>query len=1056
MTINSVVNSQVNRIRRVLHRNSDIAILGRTSDPQSDVAVSGSPGYWWVRKMQAGHTYGPPSKVRGCTIPIDMTPGTPVMMGEIEGEDAVLGPDFAGALARNLNPLKSAVQDPNANNPLFVNQQMITTGFPQVVEGTLKVAIRGWLVLDPEDVTWRKFEKQSPDLTIPAAGLHCAAVISVLRDYSDIEIQYSTSKDVAIQLDVDDLNEAWGLMSDPTNTPMGSFDVGNGITQLTDANRWLDIRQLWSLIGTVGTVTSVSWVTHDGVSASITTPSTGVIITPSLGAITPNSSAAKGTAGAGFYEDVAQSVDPAAPAVTGVRMFADASGYPAFRVKNGSDTFTRLFAGVLTAKRTYALPDASGTVALTSATGQGYVMTAPTVSTDNVVSAATATIRALALKTTDDNTTTKLLEFLSSANAVTASVGATGLAVFAGINSTPIGATTPAAVTATVLAADIIKQTSPANTTLSSDSFTFSKSYHILTPQTGFIDNLSTINGGTQGDILVIQAAAGQIITLLPGVGNILSNTQAASQTISADICYLLYYNGSNWVDFFPPKIVANVITSGTLSGVTVVVRDGTFTIQNSSTSSKQAQFDLSPITASTTRTYSLPDANGTIALTNTVGQGFVVTAPAASANNVVSAATTTIRTLALKTTDNNTTNNLLEFLSSANAVLAHVGATGLAAFAGIDSTPIGATTPAAVTATTYAMSSTLSAGTQAVLFSPAMSNLSSFQGMYQFGGTLQQATNVPAIFSVNAIIKPTTNLSQIIGVLFIPQISDLSGTSKNVTVTQAFLGRVDTAASYAGTITAVYDFYAANSSKAGGTISNQFGFYAEDMTSGAANYAIFTNKGLVSHGDQVSVTGSQDVVQVVVTGNGTQTNPLQTWNTSTPTVVATISGIGVATFDPIDSATNTILYLTSGHESSGTPAANFGAGYKAQAKDSTTAAQTLLTLDSYWTTATHASRTSQTDLKAYDTAARTAISIAANGSVAQLGFYGTTPVSKQTDGAALTNNVTSGGTTDTIANFTSLSVYATDAATIRNDIFQLARKIKIVDDAMRAYGLLT
>lgn len=60
------------------------------------------------------------------------------------------------------------------------------------------------------------------------------------------------------------------------------------------------------------------------------------------------------------------------------------------------------------------------------------------------------------------------------------------------------------------------------------------------------------------------------------------------------------------------------------------------------------------------------------------------------------------------------------------------------------------------------------------------------------------------------------------------------------------------------------------------------------------------------------------------------------------------------------------------------------------------------------------------------------------------------------TSGANLTNNVTSGGTDDTIANYTDLTVYANDAATIRNDIYQLARKLKQVNDALRLYGLLT
>lgn len=92
-------------------------------------------------------------------------------------------------------------------------------------------------------------------------------------------------------------------------------------------------------------------------------------------------------------------------------------------------------------------------------------------------------------------------------------------------------------------------------------------------------------------------------------------------------------------------------------------------------------------------------------------------------------------------------------------------------------------------------------------------------------------------------------------------------------------------------------------------------------------------------------------------------------------------------------------------------------------------------------------------------------LGVSANGALvlgvgaAALGFFATvaaTPVAQQVSGANLTNNVTAGGTDDTIANYTDLVVYANDAAAIRNDIYQLARKLKQVNDALRAYGLLT
>jgi hypothetical protein len=71
-----------------------------------------------------------------------------------------------------------------------------------------------------------------------------------------------------------------------------------------------------------------------------------------------------------------------------------------------------------------------------------------------------------------------------------------------------------------------------------------------------------------------------------------------------------------------------------------------------------------------------------------------------------------------------------------------------------------------------------------------------------------------------------------------------------------------------------------------------------------------------------------------------------------------------------------------------------------------------------------------------------------------KLGFYGKTPVIQQTQGA-LTNSVTAGGVTGTIANYTDLSVYANDAAAIRNDIYQLALALSGTITALRAQGLI-
>lgn len=70
------------------------------------------------------------------------------------------------------------------------------------------------------------------------------------------------------------------------------------------------------------------------------------------------------------------------------------------------------------------------------------------------------------------------------------------------------------------------------------------------------------------------------------------------------------------------------------------------------------------------------------------------------------------------------------------------------------------------------------------------------------------------------------------------------------------------------------------------------------------------------------------------------------------------------------------------------------------------------------------------------------------------VGFFGSAGATVVTQGA-VTNNVTSGGVANTIADFTDLTVYANDAATIRNDIYQLSAVLANVVSALRSYGLL-
>lgn len=83
-----------------------------------------------------------------------------------------------------------------------------------------------------------------------------------------------------------------------------------------------------------------------------------------------------------------------------------------------------------------------------------------------------------------------------------------------------------------------------------------------------------------------------------------------------------------------------------------------------------------------------------------------------------------------------------------------------------------------------------------------------------------------------------------------------------------------------------------------------------------------------------------------------------------------------------------------------------------------------------------------------------TAVNVGRSGQ--SIGFFGATAQTQQVDGYAITNNVNSGGILGKIANYTDLTVYANDANAIRNNLYQITAKLKIIDDALRLYGLLT
>jgi len=123
------------------------------------------------------------------------------------------------------------------------------------------------------------------------------------------------------------------------------------------------------------------------------------------------------------------------------------------------------------------------------------------------------------------------------------------------------------------------------------------------------------------------------------------------------------------------------------------------------------------------------------------------------------------------------------------------------------------------------------------------------------------------------------------------------------------------------------------------------------------------------------------------------------TWKTPDKVQIDNSLTIGGSYTQSVDDAsTNTMLTVdTIERTSSGTPTAGIGLAYLFKV-ETTVSSRNIGQITMKWTDATDASRASQLNLAAYDSAsvARNVVSIGGNGSAPILGFYGTAPATKQ------------------------------------------------------------
>lgn len=135
---------------------------------------------------------------------------------------------------------------------------------------------------------------------------------------------------------------------------------------------------------------------------------------------------------------------------------------------------------------------------------------------------------------------------------------------------------------------------------------------------------------------------------------------------------------------------------------------------------------------------------------------------------------------------------------------------------------------------------------------------------------------------------------------------------------------------------------------------------------------------------------------EVLIAQNGTNYALFDSVGLLLGTSVAT-SGSARLHVREVDAATNAVTNVAIfGHNSSGTPAAGFGAGQLFQMETSTTENRTAAAVEAIWQTATDASRAADLVLSAYNvTNKREGVRIRGGASGAELAFFGGTPAAK-------------------------------------------------------------
>jgi hypothetical protein len=242
-------------------------------------------------------------------------------------------------------------------------------------------------------------------------------------------------------------------------------------------------------------------------------------------------------------------------------------------------------------------------------------------------------------------------------------------------------------------------------------------------------------------------------------------------------------------------------------------------------------------------------------------------------------------------------TTNLQTWESSAGAVLTNVTAEGKL---------VQNLTLATPTVATYGYDST-------IYFQGGAGDISGAQRAFQVNTYLLGtggATNSLTGLNIGSLNSNTGTVTAVTGINGTARSNSTSG---NTTQATAFRGQIGTigagtvtqgdsffavapSKTSTGNITTVAGFHASNQGVSGTTTS--YGILLDSQSGSTTNYAIYANAGLNRLGDQLSIVGSADRIQLQVKANATQTTNVLSIETSAAAVNISMDNNGGAIFN--------------------------------------------------------------------------------------------------------------------------------------------------------------